>query len=117
FLADDQGRTLVLSADTAPTCGDQAAVGRLDFGWSLCDDALVGCGVAAAIAFGRNCDSDVAVSCRDLRLRNSCGIVCLQRVRIKSAESPAGNARSHRHAAGAHNFSHRLADLEKTPRG
>ena len=73
--------------------------------------------MAAAVFSGCDCDRDVAISCSDLGLRNDCWPDRVRRIWIESAEPAAGDARAHRYAARAGNFSDRLADLAKNPSG
>src|SRR6266513_6147319 len=116
FLRDDQGRTLVLSADAAPTCSDQTAAGGMDFRRGLYLNAVLGRGVAVAIPSDCNCLVDLVVSLCRLSLRIDCRLDRARRVWVEFAESAPRNAGAHRHAACIRNFSDRPADLAKNPK-
>jgi len=117
FLRDDQGRTLVLSADAAPTCRDEATARGLDFRWSVYANPIMGRGVAIAIPSGCNGLVDLVVSFCRLSLRIDCRLDRARRFRIEFAESTPGDSLAHRHAAGARNFPDRLIDLAENSEG
>src|SRR2546430_5625267 len=69
--------------------------------------------MAATLVFGRDCDHDVAVSCRRVGLRAHCRPDRARRIWIKSVDPAAGYPRAHRYAACAADFPDRPADLAK----
>src|SRR5438093_13144059 len=85
----------------------------MDFCRSLCGNALVGYGMAAALLSGCDCHSDVAISCCDVGLWNDSRLDRAQRIWIESAKPTACDTRAYRHAARARDFSDRLGDLAK----
>src|SRR6266699_1963365 len=117
LLRNDQGRTLVLSADAARTCGDQATVGGMDVSRSLHIDPIMGSSVAAAITSRRDWLVDLVVSLCQLCLRNNCRHNRTRCIWIKSSQSTPGDTRAHGHAAGLRNFSNRLIDLAENSGG
>ena len=102
---------MVLSANAARTCGDEAAAGRMDLGRPFCRNAIMGRGVAFAILHRGNCDVDLALSGRSGGSRISRCFDCAERVRTESAESASGHSCPHGHAAGVRDFSDRLSYL------
>ena len=117
ILRDDQGGTLVLSADATGIRGNEAAVRRLDFRGPFFLNAFMGCGMAIAVTSSGACDLGSAVPRCKSGLRNNRRTDCTQRVWIESAESTPGNARADRHAAGVRDFSDRFLDLAKNSKG
>src|ERR1700688_302382 len=87
----------------------------MDFCRSLCDNALVGYGMAAALLSGRDRHSDVAISRCDAGLRSDCRPDRARRIWIESAEPTPCDTRAHRYAARAGDFSDWLAHLAKNP--
>src|SRR6266566_692831 len=117
FLRDDQGRTLALSADAAPTCRDEATARGLAFSRSFYINPIMGRGVAVAITSRCDCLVDLVVSLCCLCLRVTCWSHCVQCIWIESAESAPSDPRAHRHAANICSFSHRVADLAENSKG
>src|SRR6266566_7327850 len=111
FLRDDQGRTLVLSADATRTCRDEATAHWLDFSRSFYINPIMGRGVAVTIPSGGNSLVDLVVSRCWVCLRINCWLDSARRVWVESAESAPGDSRAHRHATGTRNFSDGLIDL------
>src|SRR5437667_745969 len=89
----------------------------MGFGRSLCNNALVGYGMAATLVFGRDCDRDVAVSCRRVGVRAYCQPDRARRIWIKSVDPAACDTRAHRYAAYAGDFPDRPANLAKNSGG
>src|ERR1051325_8657572 len=89
----------------------------MDFCRTIYTDTVVGCGMAAALVFGRDCDCDVATPCSDVGLRSYSWPARARCIWPESAEPAARDTRANGYAAHADNFSDRLADLAKDPSG
>src|SRR5882724_2102795 len=88
----------------------------MDFSWPFWIDPIMGAVVAVAVISRCGRFGSVVVSLCPFSVWINCRFDCAGRIWIESAQSAPGNARAHRYAARARDFSDRRADLEKNPK-